>query len=397
VKVICLSFCILHSQFYIGITMAKQDRSAFKAGLFIVVAAILGGFIIVGIKGVRTIFTPKTERKVRFALKDDLGGLRVGDDVRLGGYKIGRIEKIDVQGLEDGQQPSIAITFTMPTMYPIHNNAYVRVQGTLTGSSWLNIDNLGTGGPMLADAELEGHPAAFTQLFDTLGGAAPDIAGLLKDVRTTTVPKVNNTLDSAGGTLARASEMAVQIRDLFGDTKTDFRGTVANLNVTTSNLKDKLPALLDHVDVAIVKINDTLDSARGSLEDIKATVANTKDLTGSARSLIVSNRGKFESLISSLKLTGDNLKAASSELRRSPWRLLYKPEPGEMENLTLFDAARQFADGASNVNDASQALRDAAHDPKVSQEQMKKLLEKLDESFAAFRDVEKKLWETVQQ
>jgi hypothetical protein len=100
-------------------------------------------------------------------------------------------------------------------------------------------------------------------------------------------------------------------------------------------------------------------------------------------------------MIASLKTTGDNLKYASSEVRRSPWRLLYKPGAGEVANLNLYDSTRQFAEGAGQLNDAAVALRDALKDPDVDQAQVQKLVEKLDKSFAGFQDVEQQLWQQV--
>ncbi len=365
---------------------------------------MLIGLIVIGIKGIRTVFTPIVERKARFALSDDVGGLRIGDDVRLGGFKVGVIRHIDVVGLDDGQEPGIIITFSMPASYPLHQSAHLAVQGTLTGSTWLNIDNLGAGPVLAQGEEIPGHPSATTELLASLGGAAPDLRGLLHDVHTVTVPKVNTSIDKAGDTLTsihhfadRGAVMADQVGELFGDTKPDIRGTMKNLNAITGSAKEKIPGILDHVDVALAKVSSTIDSAKAAMEDIKTAAANTKDLTGSAKGIISNNRGKFDGMIASLKATADNLKGASADIRRSPWRLLYKPAPGEVENLTLFDAARQFSDGANNVNDAALALRDATQNPGVDREQVQKMVDKLNETFANFHEVEQKLWTAVKE
>ena len=145
---------------------------------------------------------------------------------------------------------------------------------------------------------------------------------------------------------------------------------------------------MDQVHVALDKVQGTLDSARSALTDVKR-------ITETGKSLIVGNRGKLESMIASLKLTSDNLKAASIEIRRSPWRLLYKPSENEMANLNLYDAARQFSDGADNLTDAAAALRDAMQDGSLTKEQVQKLSQQLDESFANFKQVENKLWSAV--
>jgi ABC-type transporter Mla subunit MlaD len=384
--------------------MRKHDRSATKAGLFIIASLFLLLGIIVSIKGLRSIFTPVVERQVRFALTDDIGGLRLGDDVRLGGFKIGVIKAIEVMGVEDGQQPRILINFTAPEKYPLRKSAHIAVQGTLTGSSWLNIDDLGTG-VLLADGdELTGHPSASSELIANLSKSTPDIQAVLSEVKNITIPGVDKAIERSHGMIDsihafadRGSETAVKVRDLLGDSTPDIKGTLANLNSVTTKAKTDLPQLLEHADAAVVKITTTIENAKGTLEDLKIAMTNAKELTTSAKSILVGNRYKFDSIISSLKSTGENLQSASVEVRRSPWRLLYKPAPGEMENLNLFDAAREFAEGANSVNDAAINLRDASHDPTVSPEQLQKLVEKLDQSFTNFHEVEQKLWTAVKE
>jgi hypothetical protein len=133
------------------------------------------------------------------------------------------------------------------------------------------------------------------------------------------------------------------------------------------------------------------------MEDIQKTVANTKDLSGSLKGVVGGNESKLQGIIDSLKLTGENLKATSAEVRRSPWRLLYKPGPNEVANLTLYDSARQFADGANELNDAASSLRDALKTGTASPPEVKAMVDRLERSFDRFREVEGKLWSEVKQ
>src|SRR5206468_2934085 len=128
----------------------------------------------------------------------------------------------------------------------------------------------------------------------SLAGAGPQVTALLSDVRTVTVPKLNETLGTFKGTGELASEAMVQVRDLVGDTKTDIRGTMANVNAATGNIKEKLPGLLEKMDGVLVKIHSAMDSAQVALEDVKKTAANARDLTSGGRSIVVSNRGKID-------------------------------------------------------------------------------------------------------
>src|SRR5207249_10009415 len=102
-------------------------------------------------------------------------------------------------------------------------------------------------------------------------------------------------------------------------------------------------------------------------------------------------------MIQSLKTAGDNLKFATAEIRHSPCRLLYKPKPGEVANLNLYDATRQFAEGANDLSEAAQALRDALQDPQTDKAKIESLVTRLDQTFGQFQQVEKDLWKRVRE
>jgi CHASE3 domain sensor protein len=266
----------------------------------------------------------------------------------------------------------------------------------------LNIDDLGSGIVLADDQELTGHPSAMTTLLATASKVGPDIQEIIRTAKTETLPKINDAAGKASETLAsfrttadHGTVMTDTINSYLSDTKSDFRGTVAHLNAITASGQAKIPAILDHTDAVLVKAAATIDNAKQAVEDVKTTLANAKDITANARNLLSSNRGKFDNIIASFKATADNLKGATAEIRRSPWRILYHPGAGEMDNLELYDAARQFADGANDVNDAALALRDAMQNPNVDHDQVQKLLNKLNTSFDNFNLVEQKLWKSV--
>jgi ABC-type transporter Mla subunit MlaD len=372
-----------------------NERNAFKAGLFIVISIALIFFVTVMIKGVGRMTEPMKTRTVLFSLIDNIGGLRVGDDVRVGGLRVGIVKTINL--INSDKTQIIAIAFTAPARIELYQNAHVVVESTVTGTSDLNIDNLGDGA-LLADNDfLAGSPSALVTILAGAQQIMPLIRDTVSDVKTKTLPKVNNTLDKFGGTADTGKEALAQIRDLFGDTKTDFRGTMKNLNSATATINQKLPELLDKVSGLLTKANTSIDSINTALEDVKSTVANTRDISASARSIIVGNKSKLDGMIASLKATADNLKNASAEIRHSPWRLLYKPTPAEVANLNIYDSARQFADGASSLEDAASSLRDALKDSKQDPAKIQSLMDQLDKSFENFNEVEDQLWKSVKE
>ena len=111
--------------------------------------------------------------------------------------------------------------------------------------------------------------------------------------------------------------------------------------------------------------------------------------------MVLDNKSKLDGIIASLKSTSDNLKYASMEIRHSPWRLLYQPKPEEMANLNLYDSVRQFAEGADSLDDAADALKDAVNDRNADPEDVKKLMDELNDSFAKFQSVQQTLWKQI--
>jgi ABC-type transporter Mla subunit MlaD len=391
----------------------RHDRNAFKAGLFIIVSIGLTVALILGIKGIGRFVVPSQNRTVRFALSDDIGGLSPGDDVRIGGAKVGVVRDVDIDAQDNGgsgepKKPGIVISFTMPSRFIIRENADISVQSTVTGVAVLNFASLGDGVPIPESDTLAGKSGGLTSLLASAGQIGPEVLGVIRDVRGTTLPKVDTAVDS-GNTLLRhvdskidpltqkGSDALGAISSLLGDTKTDLRTTIANLSAITTSIKDKLPAIMDQTHGLLAKVNTAVERTNDALMDIKTVAANTRDITTSAREIILGNRGKIDSIITSLRDTGENLKGASEEIRRSPWRLLYHPSAGEMANLNLYDSARQFADGADKLSDAATSLRDAVQSKVDDPQQLKLLVQKLDDSYAHFNEVENALWARVKE
>lgn len=284
----------------------------------------------------------------------------------------------------DGE-PRIVVSFSMPARYKLHTDSAVMVDSSLTGVPNLNIERLGSGAEV---TEIQGQPSTLTSVLGVLRGAAPEAATIVHDLKTTTVPRLNDAVKDT-------SQAMTEIRDVLGDSKSDIRGTLASLHNSMDGIRDKLPGILDDLRIDLHDVQLTIDHAQSALSDLTITLANAKDITAGARSLLVTNRGRIDGIVTSLKTTSDNLKGASVEIRQSPWRLLYKPTPDEMGNLNLYDSVRQFADGAASLNDAATALRDSLHDKNADPATVQKLMTQLNASFSNFKQVEDKLWTDV--
>jgi ABC-type transporter Mla subunit MlaD len=401
--------------------MAKK-RNAVRAGIFMIVSVALVIVVVIAISGAGRFTDTYDTYTVAFSLQDDVAGLRIGDDVRVGGLKVGSVRDIQIEQVHppDHEATTAVLVFLdLPSKYPLARNAHVNVQKELTGTASINIDDLGTGAKAGTADYIVGRPDSLSTLERKLGDMAPQIQQIVANVNSATV-KLNTDLDKFGQTADSATSTvgdlhaqlprivehyhtvassAVRaldsVHDLLGPSTEDFHGTVADLHHITSTLNDRLPDFMNTAHVILAKVDDAVTRTDDSLKDIQTIAANTRDITGTVKSVVTGNKSKFDEMISSLKDTSENLKYASTEIRHSPWRLLYQPKPEEMANLNTYDTMRQFAEGAESLQDAAGALRDALADKNADPADVKKLMDNLNDTFAKFQAVQAKLFDQV--
>lgn len=394
--------------------MAKQ-RNALRAGVFMVLSVIMMIVVIIAISGSGRFTQSFKTYAVAFRLTDDIGGLRVGDDVRIGGLNQGNVRDIQIRKIpatdDQPEHTGVVVYIDVPSKYPLGADAAVAVQRTLTGTASINIDDLGVAAAPATGQYLRGQPDAFSQVFgnlkvasaklntdlDKLGDTA-DAFTMTGFAATATVQDLHVRLPDIVLRYDAVMDAAVKtlgtVHGLLGPSTSDFHATIANLRRISSDLHERLPDILDRLHEILGKTDIAVTRAADALGDIKATAVNLRETSATARAVVAGNRAKLDGMIASLKATADNLKYASMEIRHSPWRLLYQPKSDEMSNLNIYDSVRQFAQGADSLDDAAGALRDAVRDS-ADPQQIKKLMDHLNDSFTQFQQVEQKMWSQI--
>ncbi len=392
--------------------MAKKQRDAFRAGVFMLLSIMLILVLIVAIKGFARVFEPVQVRAARFSLRDDLGGLQVGDNLRVAGFTVGEIQSIRL--ITNVKKPFVRVTFTMPKKYTLRTGAQVVIGGTITGTSWLNFESLGSGKPLPPDYVLTGRPSGISHALATVASLAPQIKAMVTQVRTTTVPLINADLTKLGATAdsirTAATSASGVLRSVHGEIKpvvakydaaadktayamdqagkllhSGRKGAVVNINAVTADIKKAIPALLA--------------KAQSDLNQVHATFTNSTALTQQAKSLLTQNQDRINSIIRALHGASVNLKVFAVEIRHSPWRLLYKPSKKDINNVEIYDAVREFDQAARHLQHAADVLKASAVNPQTpaQQAQLHQLMRKLNTTFSQFQQVETKFWKAVKQ
>lgn len=405
-----------------------SDKNALKAGLFILGAVAMACVIVWLVSGKR--ITGSQSPTVAFKLNDDISGLSNGAEVRLGGRPIGEVRSVEFS--DDFQ--SVYVTLGLPDDIPITTETRVRVQSTLTGQVWLNIVELGKGEPLGKDEMLQGEAGTLSDVLQTVNRIAPEAERLLRELTGTTVPRINEVLDgvkdavesvettsasfretaeSLTATSDHAGSLATSLNDVFGKetTKGDLTTTLANVRAAS----DGLPQLIEDANELLAVATDAVDGVRstveqtgnrleavlakadGAADDIVEVARDARESTASVRGLIAGNRGKINAIVDRLGDTARTLNLAGAEIRRSPWRLFYKPDGNQRANLNLYDAARRFAEGAQALEDAAIALEGATRDPGADPAEVQRLLEDVQAKFEDFDRVERALFDRIRE
>ena len=412
--------------------MARKQRSELTAGIFTILATIL----LVGVVfwlGAVDIFKPAAQ-EAWFYVELDKGeqGLKPGAQVKITDVEVGKIADVRLD-LESGRTFYVVALFDEQTK--VYSDAKARVKAAFVGGGAI-LQILDCGGKSSMQAAGKGHPVKiqpgdFDKMlsqFDSLGG---EVSTLLKTVSGemdkgrdgSAMHKIHAMMDVLEGSLAsirkelNAGNEAAMMAKLHQ--------TVGHLRDIAAQAKPKVKSVLDGVDTAIVsakpKVDKLLDGAgelvdeltrltKGDIAKIIGQLRKVSDLmvpivvkvaklSEGAEGMISANREKIDEIIDNVGHVAANLKSASKEIRRSPWRLLYQPKKGELHSQNIHDAARSFSNGAAQLDQALTRLKGlAVSHPKgipAGDPQLKKIAEQIKETFEKFTDAENALWKEL--
>lgn len=397
------------------------DKNALKAGLFIIFSLVLAIAVFWTVSGVD--LGNRQTRTIRFELAQDVSGLAAGSEVRVGGLKKGRVHDVRL----DDEGNHVLVDVELPEDVVLRQDPVVAVQSTVTGVSWVNFSHLGAGEPLADETVIEGEISGVSAVVASITELGPSLSALAGELREDALPRLSALLDRAGGTLDtvdstftdvggkagkaidRADRTVERIDDLLADNRSTIDQTLESLR----DASQRMPALVDETRDLVATVEETavqlrtdlddtsqrlrgiLDSTAGVVEKADRAADDTAITLREVRGIIQGNRGKIEQIITRTTDASRTLNLAATEIRRSPWRLLYRPDGRQRESMDLYDAARQFADGAGALQDAAIALEDAAEDPTAGSEDVRRLLIELQERFENFDRIEREFFEKL--
>lgn len=417
---------------------SDRIRNNVRAGVFVIVTITLAMAVILILGDVKQYFTRPARYVVTYPIASGVKNLAAGSDVRVGGISMGRVSQVELGGANSGPAQIIEVQFTLDRQIKLYTNARISVGAALIGSdAWLNITDLGgteedPNAKILADGGvIEGTTAAgfmealmgphgdrlenivanvesgsqffadiskyydadFLPILDNLKTVTTDAREISSDVRVNRWPawaqQVDNLMASLNQFGEDAKGLAQDSRDVLAENRGPIKETVANLQASSADAKAVTARVreetMEQVHALLTTAQDGLNNAQDVLQrmsvDYDVWAANLADALANAN------------------LTSQQLKLAGIEIRRSPWKLLYRPDETELQHELLYEAARSFAMAAADLKASSVAadrmLKEHPEELKSSPELMKRLQDNLIDPLDRYKKAQAELFEIL--
>jgi phospholipid/cholesterol/gamma-HCH transport system substrate-binding protein len=236
-------------------------------------------------------------------------GIYVGDDVRILGVNVGRIDKIEPQP----NQVKISFWYDSKYKVPADANAAI-LSPTLVTSRALQLTPVFTGGPVMADnAVIPRERTVVPVEYDTFRQQLERLAVQLQPTEPGGVSPlgsfINTTAENLRGQGVNIRDTVIKLSQAFsalGDKSTDIFSTVKNLSILVSALQDSTTLMR--------QLNQNLASVTGLLADNPNEVADAlrdlNDVVGEVQSFVADNR-------EALGTTSDKLAGVTQALTES--------------------------------------------------------------------------------
>ena len=195
--------------------------------------------------------------------------------------------------------------------------------------------------PSLADArEIVGNVRS------DYGGWSKEVTGTLENVQSAS-SHLDEVMDEGLNTLKDARSTVQTISSLVSENREHIQQIVTNIDTMTV---DGVAITNTIRNKTMAQVDQALESGTDALADL-ANILNTLDLEVTASIPTIRN------FLQDALIAAGELKLTTIEVRRSPWRLLYTPKPGELSHENLFAAARGFTIAASDIRSAAESFQ----------------------------------------
>jgi phospholipid/cholesterol/gamma-HCH transport system substrate-binding protein len=278
-------------------------------------------------------------------------GMFVGDEVRILGVPVGRVEKIEPQALQ------VKVTFTYDDRYKVPADAKAVIMSpSLVTSRAIQLTPAYTSGPVMANnAVIPLQRTAVPVEFDDFRKQLQKLVQSLQPTQPGAVSPlgslVNTTADNLRGRGADIRTTVVELSQAFsalGDHSTDLFSSIKNLAIVVSALQDSTDVMR--------QLNRNLAGVTGLLADaptdVGQAVSDLNSVADDVRSFVADNREPLGTTVDKLASITTALVASEDDLKQT-----LHIGPTALQNFAnIYQPAQAAISGALALNNFSNPI-----------------------------------------
>lgn len=285
------------------------------------------------------------------AIFTDVSGLRVGDDVRVAGVRVGRVQSIAVDGRDgarvafdlDAEQPILATT-----------DVVMRYQN-LVGQRYLALEQGRDRGEPLPDGATitTDHTSPGFDLTELLNGFRPLFEVLQPGDVNTLATSIVQVLQGEGGTVESLLQQTTQLTTFVADRDAVIGTVLTELTPVLMNLDDKG----DQLTATIAELRDLMAGLARDRRSIGESISGVSTLVGATSDLLEQARrptvGVARELRASARLLAENRPQLAAAIRSFAVTMTSLGRPTSYENaLNVYICSLSIGLGSLALNPA---------------------------------------------
>jgi len=371
---------------------SERHRNNIRAGVFVTISIILGLVVFILLTDAIAKLGRRThDYTVTFLVESGVPNLQTGSSVKVGGLPMGSVKTVKPVLAKDQPLREIDVEFSIDEQVVLRNDARIVVSGPIIGAeSWLDIPSVGTSGAgEPTDRRLIGVPSVglLTTLLGSQNAATAstivdDTAAIVNDARTRwpqwagRVDAITANTESITADVntvtadLRASRWpgwadrvdqimqgAMEIRQRVQDSADQAYQLLTDGREAVSENRPGIKAAVDNVQAVTDRFNrETMDKVTALLDSGQIGLDHATAVLGDLRIDYAHWATNVGEALARANIAAQQLKLATVEVRRSPWKLLYRPSSEELEHELLYEATRSFAVAAADLKASSDSV-----------------------------------------
>ncbi|MHC5008194.1 MAG: Mce/MlaD family protein [Planctomycetota bacterium] len=354
-------------------SLNERTRNNVRAGIFVSVSILMAvTAVIVLTDAWRALFQPTHEYTVIFEVSDGVQNLKSGANVLIGGMLMGEVAEVAPR-TEQRAFEQIEVTLAVSRDIELYEGAEIAIGSAIIGdNAWIEVSSVGNpdaGEPhdrqfIGISAPILGGLLGAVSADDTesmvrdFQGTARNVRELTERVNTQDWPRWADRIDVVTEWAARAAvdfdavfqdgrDLLAEYKNLVAENRPNIDAAIENIKVGTGDARE----------VARRVREETVDKVHNFLDTGQAGVDTANEIVGKVNRDYDVWEPDIRDALAAARLSGQQLKLFATELRRSPWKLLYRPQREEFEHELLYEATRSFAMAASDLKAASESVQ----------------------------------------